>query len=83
MANRVTDTRIEEVSAQCQGCEWTAQDVGALGRAAQHHDRTGHEVHIMQTLRVIYGEGPTLEELGQTTFDDPGEPGTATEWEAP
>lgn len=61
-------TRVVEVTAQCQGCNWAADDAGALGRAAQHHDRTDHEVHTTQTILVIYGTGPTPEELGQTTL---------------
>lgn len=73
MSDRIKRTRVTEVAAECQGCEWTGTDAGALGRAAQHHDATGHEVHIEQTLLVIYGEGPTPEELGQTVFDDLGE----------
>lgn len=32
--------------AACSDCEWTGDGAGVLGRAAQHHDRTGHEVKI-------------------------------------
>lgn len=73
--SRVTHTRILAVVAECQSCDWKADDAGALGRAAQHHDRTDHETHIRQELLVVYGDGPTPEELGQTTLDDIGESG--------
>lgn len=35
--------------AACHDCEWTGGGAGVLGRAAQHHDRTGHEVGVTTT----------------------------------
>jgi len=32
--------------AACADCEWAGNGAGVLGRAAQHHDRTGHEVKV-------------------------------------
>lgn len=42
--------------AECQGCAWQDDARGALGRAAQHHDRTGHVVRIETTTVITYGD---------------------------
>jgi hypothetical protein len=69
--NRPTKTEKAVQLAVCQNCSWQDSAVGALGRAAQHHDRTGHEVHTEITMRVIYGDRrEALKVAGQRSFDD-------------
>ena len=46
---RVTRTRTE---ADCADCDWSGHRAGALGRAAIHHDRTGHRVET--TRLTVY-----------------------------
>lgn len=59
-------TVVEEARAECQGCEWTDAAAGALGRAAIHHDRTGHEVSIVLVRTITYGNrDATLAAQGQ------------------
>lgn len=40
--------------AECKGCDWSSEAKNAAGNAAQHAQRTGHEVHVEQTIGVIY-----------------------------
>lgn len=42
--------------ADCRDCGWSDEKAGATGRAAQHHDREGHEVVITTTL--VYERRP-------------------------
>lgn len=56
------------MSVSCE-CGWTYDGRNGLGLAAQHHDRTGHEVQVEQTICVIYGES-TPEVAGQMTVDE-------------
>lgn len=55
MAQRKTRTGIVSVSGWCLNCEkkWDARN--ALGLAALHHDKTGHEVQVEQTMVIAYG----------------------------
>ena len=64
--------RVQDIAAECRGCHWRANSANTLAIAAQHHDATGHEVQVVQTIVVVYGRQPTPEELGQTTFVDQG-----------
>lgn len=41
---------------QCRGCAWRADAKNAKGLAAQHHDRTGHVVQVIEEVITIYGE---------------------------
>jgi hypothetical protein len=66
--SRETDTFVVHVEAECSDCDWRDERPGALGRAAQHHDRTGHYVSTQQIIRVSYGRAATPEELGQLTI---------------
>jgi hypothetical protein len=71
---RETKTEKTTQIAACQNCAWADSAKGALGRAAQHHDRTQHEVHIETTMRVIYGNREdALRLAGQTSFEDEGQ----------
>lgn len=59
-------TVTETQRAECQACTWTDDAAGALGRAAIHHDRTGHEVLIVIVRDVRYGNRElALEQQGQ------------------
>ena len=46
--------RFFDYSAECQDCEWQSYARNALGNAAQHHDRTGHNVNIEVQGNVSY-----------------------------
>jgi len=46
--------RFVDYSARCDGCDWTLYSKNALGVAAQHHDRTGHSVHVESAGCVSY-----------------------------
>lgn len=48
-------TKADE-TAECQDCDWEDYSRGAMGRAAQHHDRTGHVVRVQQDRAHYYGE---------------------------
>lgn len=67
MSDRPTQTGVLGQTAHCYGCGWTGEGRGTLGRAAQHYDRTGHEIHVETTTVVIYGGAPpdVTEEQGQ------------------
>lgn len=52
---RATRTGETDSIAFCVDCQWTDERRGSLGRAAQHHDRTGHEVRVSVTRVVVYG----------------------------
>lgn len=41
---------------ECQDCDYRDDGRSAFGRAAQHHDRTGHVVRVEQTVVHYYGE---------------------------
>ena len=45
MKNRSTWTNWD-YNVVCQDCGWAVQGKNGLGVAAQHHDRTGHTVHV-------------------------------------
>jgi hypothetical protein len=79
MPRRPTNAKVIDADAECRDCDWTSDGAGALGRAAQHHDRTDHYVYTRQTIVVEYGVAQTPEERGQTVLDDVGEPGTVAE----
>ncbi len=51
---RNTWTGILGASAECLTCGWGVGSRNSLGLAAQHHDRTGHDVRIEQVLGVSY-----------------------------
>lgn len=66
-------TVVETAQAECQVCDWKDGAGGALGRAALHHDRTGHEVLTVIVRDVTYGNrGATLEAQGQTSLEGVG-----------
>lgn len=66
-------TVTETAAAECQACEWKDDAAGALGRAALHHDRTGHEVLTVIVRDVRYGNREaTLLAQGQTTLEGMG-----------
>lgn len=44
--------------AECLGCSWKTYARNAMGTAAVHAKATGHEVHVEQTIGVIYNKGP-------------------------
>lgn len=48
----------------CEDCAWRTAGVGSLGRAARHHDLTGHEVQTTST--VTYSRVPNAD---QTALD--------------
>lgn len=63
-------TVTEAHRAECQGCAWQDAAAGALGRAALHHDRSGHQVRIVVERIVTYGNRDAmLLEQGQTTLE--------------
>jgi hypothetical protein len=63
-------TVTETHRAECQACDWQDAAAGALGRAAIHHDRFGHEVRIVVERIVTYGNREaTLLAQGQTTLE--------------
>jgi hypothetical protein len=73
--DRQTNSRLAEVTAECQRCAWTSNARNAHGNAARHHDATGHAVRV-DTVRVtIYGnpdapiEGQQELAVDETTFD--------------
>lgn len=74
MPRRPTSATVTAAHAECQECDWRTNNRGALGQAAQHHDRTGHAVETEQITAVTYGHAPRPEDLGQTTLDDVGGP---------
>jgi hypothetical protein len=47
-------TSIIEARAECFACDWLVESDNAVGLAAQHHKRTGHEVMSSQTIKVHY-----------------------------
>ena len=54
---RVTRTGCLEQAAHCYGCDWEyANSKNGLAMAAQHHDRTGHEVRVEIVNIVYYGD---------------------------
>lgn len=71
-----TDARLKRAgvlntAAECANCGWTDASKGALGRAALHHDRTGHEVKVETTTLVVYGDRTAaLEAQGQERLGD-------------
>lgn len=40
--------------AECRTCGWNSEARNALGNAAQHAKRTGHEVHVEQTIGITW-----------------------------
>lgn len=51
----------------CQTCPFATEarsGTSALGLGAQHHDATGHEVHVQVSRMVAYG-GPPQPGSGQ------------------
>jgi hypothetical protein len=38
----------------CDGCDFCVESKNGLGLAAQHHDRTGHDVHAEVMGNVSY-----------------------------
>ena len=52
---RPTKSGMLDANAYCCDCDWEAGTRNAQGIAAQHHDRTGHDVHVNITNVVLYG----------------------------
>lgn len=48
------------INAYCVECDKTWDSKNAHGVAVQHHDKTGHEVHVEAGYVYIYG-GPAKE----------------------
>lgn len=68
---RIKRAGVLSSEAQCANCGWADGRKGALGRAALHHDRTGHEVRIETTTVVVYGDrAAALEAQGQARLGD-------------
>lgn len=44
------------VIAECHMCGWSSEARNAMGNAAQHAERTGHEVSVEQTIGVTYNK---------------------------
>lgn len=71
---RPTTAGVIAVLAECEFCAWRDERKGALGRAAIHHDRTGHVVRTETTTLVKYGDqGEALAAQGQTSIEGLGE----------
>jgi hypothetical protein len=56
MNGRTSSSVQHPPAAECQACHWRDSARGALGRAAQHHDRTGHVVRVVLARVVTYGD---------------------------
>jgi len=54
-SERRVQTGLLGMIATCCSCEWRQEKSNALPLAAQHHDRTGHQVHVQITRVVVYG----------------------------
>lgn len=68
---RIKRAGVARVVAECGNCAWADSSKGALGRAALHHDRSGHEVRVETVTVVVYGDrAAALEEQGQQTLGD-------------
>lgn len=52
---RPTRSRLQQVTADCEACEWTVDARNGLGAAARHHDHTGHPVTTRVVRIVEYG----------------------------
>jgi hypothetical protein len=55
---RPTRSGIVDGQAWCRQCGWSTEGKNALGNAAQHADRTSHEVQAELTRVVIYNPKP-------------------------
>jgi len=67
---RETASNLVAASAECAVCAWRADQANAQGIAARHHDMTGHEVDVLLTRRVVYGDREeTRRASGQTRLD--------------
>jgi hypothetical protein len=53
--SRPTASRLVEVKAECQRCNWTADKPNAQALAAQHFDKKGHQVRVTTKNEIIYG----------------------------
>lgn len=53
--SRKTRTGLVGAIGHCRECSWNQESKNTLALAAQHHDRTGHEVSVEITRVVIYG----------------------------
>lgn len=59
-------------SGACADCEWSDGAAGARGRAAQHHNATGHEVTFVKTTTLERaGAPPGQTELAGLEHDAP------------
>lgn len=48
-----------EIHAHCTVCIWQQRSQNAKGLAAQHHDKTGHVVDVVEITQTTYGvDGP-------------------------
>lgn len=50
-------TGLAGVQAECLGCTWKTYERNGMGTAAIHARDYGHEVHVEQTIIVIYNKG--------------------------
>lgn len=71
--SRPMTSELESVTAECHGCDWTADARNALAAAARHYDATGHPV-TSRVLRVVhYGNAADVararEAAGQTAMN--------------
>ena len=51
--------------AQCEDCSWQVESKNGFGLAAQHHDRTGHNVGVSVEGHVNYVNDERNEELAR------------------
>jgi hypothetical protein len=58
------------ITADCHDCGWQDHAAGCHGRAAQHHDRTGHEVEVNAVTTYNRAGAPP----GQTELTYIGDP---------
>lgn len=58
-AKRRTKVTKPHCEAECLDCDWTLVSANALGVAAQHTDRHGHEtrVEVTRVIRYVPGTG--------------------------
>ena len=52
LKERTTHTGIVSTLADCRDCDWVSEAKNALGNAAQHADKHGHEVNV-EIVRVV------------------------------
>lgn len=49
--------KLIHAEAECIECGWKTYSFNAMGSAARHHYKTGHEVHVEVGYAQIYHKG--------------------------